>query len=74
MSADGITRTAIARRGREDRAVEPLALLGSDLLRVVQARERPDAVAPERAVVQQDARDDERPASDPRPASSAPAT
>ncbi len=35
-------------RGREDRVVEPLALLGIDLLRVVQERERPDAVAAKR--------------------------
>ena len=40
--------------------VEPFALVGIDLLRVVQEGERPDAMAPERPVVEEDAGDDER--------------
>src|SRR6266508_2453407 len=49
------------RRGIEHRAEELLAVLGADLLRVVQLRERANAVIPKRPVVEQDARDDERP-------------
>ncbi len=40
---------------------EALALCGVDLLRVVQQRERPDAVAAQCGVVEQHARDDQRP-------------
>ena len=61
MSVDGMTRTAMRGRGREDRVVEPLALDRVDLLRVVEARQRPDAVTAKGVVVEQDARDDERP-------------
>ncbi len=39
---------------------EPLALLGIDLLRVVQRRERPHGVAAEALVVEEHPRDDER--------------
>ena len=74
ISLEGMTRTAIARRGCEDGMEEALALLRLDLLRVVQAGERPDAVPAQRAVVEQDAGDDERPGERPSPASSAPAT
>jgi hypothetical protein len=45
----------------EHRAEQLLPILGRDLLRVVQLRERPDAMVAERVVVEQDARDDERP-------------
>jgi len=48
------------RRRRDDGPVETLALVRLDLLGVVQAGERADAVAAERPVVEQDARDDER--------------
>ena len=39
---------------------EALAILGRDLLRVVQQRERADAVAAKRGVVEEDAGNDER--------------
>jgi len=45
----------------EHRAEQLLPILGRDLLRVVQLRERPDAMVAERVVVEKDARDDERP-------------
>ena len=45
----------------DDRAEELLAPLGRTLLRVVQERERADAVVAQRGVVEQDAGDDERP-------------
>src|SRR5581483_11169402 len=44
-----------------DRPVELVAGLWVDLLRVVQERERPDAMVGEAFVVEQHARDDERP-------------
>ena len=61
ISRDGMTRTEIRGAAGEDGVVEPLALLGLDLLRVVQERQRPDPVTAERGVVEQHARDDERP-------------
>ena len=45
----------------EHGAEEGLAVLGADLLRVVQLRERPNAVVAQGVVVEQDACDDERP-------------
>jgi hypothetical protein len=45
----------------DDRPEELLAPLGRELLRVVQKRQRADAMIAERPVVEQDARDDERP-------------
>ena len=50
-----------------DAAVELLALLGRDLLRVVQVRQGPYAMLAEACVVEQHAGDDERPGK--RPAS-----
>ena len=44
----------------EHRAEQLLPALGRDLLRVVQLRERPNAVVAQRVVVEQDAGDDER--------------
>ena len=46
-------------RAPEHRVVEALALGRVDLLGVVEERERPDAVTPERLVVEQHAGDDE---------------
>ena len=59
---------------REDRVVQLVAHRLADLLRVVQQRERPDAVVAQAVVVEQHARDDERPGERPAAASSAPAT
>ena len=53
--ADGDPR----RRG-QDRVVQPLALVGIDLLRVVESRERPDPTVAQRRVVEEDAGDDQR--------------
>jgi hypothetical protein len=47
-------------RTGENRAEELLSVLGRDLLRVVQLRERPNAVVAKRVVVEEDAGDDER--------------
>src|SRR5512132_2479395 len=49
------------RRARHDRGEEALTLLGVYLFRVVQRRERPNAMPPQLLVVEQDASDDERP-------------
>jgi hypothetical protein len=46
---------------RDDRPEQLLAPLGRELLRVVQERKRADAMVAERPVVEEDARDDERP-------------
>jgi len=48
------------RRRREDGSEERLPVLGADLLRVVQLRQRADAVVAQRLVVEKDACDDER--------------
>ena len=48
-------------RAAGDCAEQPLAVLGRDLLRVVQERQRTDAMATQRLVVEEDAGDDERP-------------
>ena len=61
-------------RGGEHGSEERLPVLRADLLRVVQLRERANAVVAQRFVVEKDACDDGGPASEPRPASSAPAT
>ena len=49
------------RRSRKHSAEERLAILRADLLRVVQVRERPNAVVAKRFVVEENAGDDERP-------------
>jgi hypothetical protein len=49
-----------ALRAPDDGPEQLLPSLGIELLGVVQEGERPDAVMPERRVVEQDARDDER--------------
>ena len=49
-----------ARRRSQHGVVKPLAVDRVDLLGVVEARERADAVAAQRLVVEQDTRDDER--------------
>jgi len=49
------------RRRREDGPEERLPVLGADLLRVVQLRQRADAMVAQRLVVEEDAGDDERP-------------
>jgi hypothetical protein len=49
------------RRRREHRAEERLPVLRADLLRVVQLRQRADAMVAKRFVVEKDAGDDERP-------------
>jgi len=48
------------RRRREHGAEEGLPVLRADLLRVVQLRERADAMVAKRFVVEKDAGDDER--------------
>jgi hypothetical protein len=48
------------RRRREYRAEERLPVLRADLLRVVQLRQRADAMVAKRFVVEKDAGDDER--------------
>ena len=48
-------------RARSDGLVQPFTLLDRDLLRVVQERERTDARAAQRVVVEEDAGDDEWP-------------
>jgi hypothetical protein len=48
------------RRRREDGPEESLPVLGADLLRVVQLRQRADAMVAQRVVVEKDACDDER--------------
>ena len=48
-------------RGREHGPEERLPVPGADLLRVVQLRERPNAVVAQRFVVEENAGDDERP-------------
>ena len=45
---------------REHRSEQLLAVLGRDLLRVVQLCERPNAMVAQRVVVEKDAGDDER--------------
>ena len=54
-------------RARSDGLVQRFTLLDRDLLRVVQGRERPDARAAQRVVVEEDAGDDERPCERPAP-------
>jgi hypothetical protein len=49
------------RRRREHGAEEGLPVLGADLLRVVQLRQRPNAVVAKRFVVEENAGDEERP-------------
>ena len=49
------------RRAADDGAEEILPALGRALLRVVEEAERPDAMVAQRAVVEQDARHDQRP-------------
>ena len=65
--ADGDDSDADRGRTRTDGLVQHFTLLDRDLLRVVQGRERPDARAAQRVVVEEDAGDDERPCE--RPAS-----
>jgi len=49
------------RRRGEDGPEERLPVFGADLLRVVQLRQRADAMVAKRFVVEKDAGDDERP-------------
>ena len=49
-----------ARRARKHGPEQLLTILGRDLLRVVQLRQRPNPVVTERVVIEEDAGDDER--------------
>ena len=63
-----------ARGNREHGMVEPFPVSRLDLLGVVQRRERPHAMTAQGVVVEEHPATTRGPASDPRPASSAPAT
>ena len=63
----GKTRTDNPLGAREDGAKSSSRVVCVDLLRVVQERERPDLVVAQALVVEQHARDDERPCERPPP-------